>query len=114
MAGEGAVSRLHYAQSSHKGFTALNRDSLDAVGFLSVESTIGAVELARGDSVPDVLRNTIQPRFARLKWIQIALIPAAPMHATAVKLANRKVFRHVLDNLIFDPAPKAFQRTSTV
>lgn len=74
---------------------------------------IGALDLWRRDGA-DKLHSTKHGCFAFLPFTEGALILAALVHAGTVKLARRKVFRYVLDDLFFDPAPKAFQRTSAV
>jgi hypothetical protein len=74
---------------------------------------IGALDLWRRDGA-DKLDSTKHGCFAFLPFTEGALILAALVHAGTVKLARRKVFRYVLDDLFFDPAPKAFQRTSAV
>lgn len=102
-------SRTHYLYLL--GQFKRSKESGDAVSFLCMP--IRAFDLQSRDGT-DELHSTRECCFAILPFTECALVLAALAHTRAVKLANRKVLRYVLDDLLFDPAPKAFQRTSAV
>jgi hypothetical protein len=103
-----AQSVRNHAPFLSEEIAGLMRGSGDAVSCVGIEPQLALLDLGDGNS--DVLHSSMQRCFAALPFAQSASIHTALMHAIAVELASCKVFRYVLDDLVFDPVPKAIQR----